>query len=242
LLKSPHQNTSLRPVKEINSLNRLELAQSILLTMPEDYLVGAYDRTELINDMAMYIDKRIPQSYAKWVTRDYEKNPTKMVVKASDYGLIYHFQENEPKSKTTAAAKKRNPITKKVESNKSSGKKEQPLNRNKKLTVTEQVKEANFVQLNSYLRENGLHLEHDEYRATLYTMNGMTIYYQTKSGAIKKASQLFNVTQTSIKKHIEAMNIISERASKNGSSYKREFGRQSAIANSQFKRRLERED
>lgn len=237
----PHSNINLRGVKELNSLNRLELAKMALSKMPENYLTGTYDKKTLLNDMAKYIDKRIPQSYEKWSKGGNADNPTKIKVNAAEHGLVYHYEENQPKLKTTAAPKKRNPITKKVNASPKEEKKD-PLEGNKKLTVDEQVKEANFVQLNTYLKENDLHLERDEYKATLFAMNGMAIYYQTKSGAIKKASQLFNVTQKSIKQHIDDMNIISERASKNGGAYRKEIGRQSSIANSEFKRRLERED
>ncbi|WP_341285073.1 hypothetical protein [Priestia megaterium] len=92
---SNHVKTA-RTVEELNSLDRLELAKKALAKMPEDYLTGTYNETDFLNEIALYIDKRIPQSYEKWATRDHSKSPTKIKVSDSKYGLIYHFKENKP--------------------------------------------------------------------------------------------------------------------------------------------------
>ena len=81
-------------------------------------------------------------------------------------------------------------------------------------STDEQVKDANFAQLTQYLRKNRVVVEKKVFRAILFAVNGMTIYMQTKSEAIRMASKYCNVTQKSIKEHIDRMGIVSERALK----------------------------
>ncbi|CAG9615137.1 hypothetical protein BACCIP111899_04373 [Bacillus rhizoplanae] len=85
-------------------------------------------------------------------------------------------------------------------------------------------------------------MEKEEFRAILFAVNGMTIYMQTKLEAIRKASKYCNVTQKSIKEHIDKMGVVSERALKTKSSYGKTMARAEAISINQLEKRLAREN
>ncbi|WP_242300040.1 hypothetical protein [Bacillus cereus group sp. BfR-BA-01448] len=108
-------------------------------------------------------------------------------------------------------------------------------------STDEQVKDANFVQLTQYLRKNGVVVEKQVFRAILFAVNGMTIYMQTKSGAIRTASKYCNVTQKSIKEHIDRMGIVSERALKIKSNFGKTTAKAEAISINLLEKRLARE-
>ncbi|HDR7623658.1 TPA: hypothetical protein QCX73_003315 [Bacillus mycoides] len=232
IVKNGIMSKKSRSVYDLNMMNRYVLAADALGKMPERYLIGTYSRDEIIKDMAMYIDERIPSAYAKWGAQDDYKAPSKLNVSADSYGLIYYFEEN-CKTKTKAVAtKKRILRSKKVEVK---------IETEVVKSTEEQVKDANFVQLNQYLRKNGVVVEKEEFRAILFAMNGMTIYMQTKSEAIRQASKYCNVTQKSIKEHIDKMGVVSERALKMKNSYGKAMAKAEAISINQLEKRLARE-
>lgn len=98
--------------------------------------------------------------------------------------------------------------------------------------------EDNIQLLNDYLRKNNLSLNKKECRAILFAINGMTIYYQTKPQAIDKASQTFHVTKKFIKKHLDELGIVSQRAIQ----AKKDFGRAQGVAMGLLKRKMAEED
>jgi len=102
------------------------------------------------------------------------------------------------------------------------------------VSINEQVREANFVQLTKYLKDNKLSISKDEFKAVLFAMNGMTVYDMTKMNAINKASEKFSVTKKFVKDMIAKLNIVSDRYLKN----KKEFGRTQAIIAQDYKRAL----
>ncbi|MEX3914402.1 hypothetical protein AB4672_21755 [Bacillus paralicheniformis] len=223
-------DAKLRDPEELNHLDRFELAKTAISMMPPDYLEGDYDKETLTKDTAIYIDKRMLQSFAKWIERDHDRGPAQFKIDANQYGLSYHFEENKKKSRSANGSKSER-----------KKKTENPQVENEKKSIDDQVKESNFVQLKSYLDDSGVFLGSALFRAILFAMNGMTIYNQTKAQAIKKASTYHNVTQKSIKEHIDAMGIVSQRAMDAAKQYKKEYGLQMAGAHS-LNKRLERED
>lgn len=241
IVKKSVRNHTPREPEEINQFDRFELAKDALSKMPKDYLVGNYEKKELIMDMAFYIDKRIPQAYAKWKTLDHSKGPTQMKINAADFGLRYQFKENEKKKKKAISQKVKSPI---ITPEKTKLVKAVDINESKEVKkgVDEQVRESNFVQLKKYLSDNGISIGIQEFRAILFTMNGMSLYFQTKSGAIKKASDQFNIPQKMIRNHIDEMGIVSERFSKNKKQFSNKIGRETAIGIKQLQQRLDRED
>ncbi|GAB6537094.1 hypothetical protein bcgnr5378_65370 [Bacillus cereus] len=86
-----------RSAYNLNRMDRYELAIDALKKMPKKYLQGSYTKEQLLKDTAIYIDKRIPSAYAKWVAEEEYRAPSLLNVKASDYGLIYQFEENYKK-------------------------------------------------------------------------------------------------------------------------------------------------
>jgi len=242
----------------LNTMNRYELAQSAYEDMPSDLLVGEYSKEQLLHELAVYIDRRIPQSYVKWKEREHDKGPAGMKVKAEDYGFIYHFdKEGNPLSEISVKtsikqAKKQGEDTlqqftqdmeevkNKRTSSSQRGRQSVKASTDEKEVISPLI-ESNYTRLNTYLQENNLFVERDVYKAVLFAMNGMTTYHQTKASAIKKASQQHSVTQKSIKEHIDAMGIISERASQSGYKPKEVSGKEASLQQA-FKRRLEREE
>jgi len=243
------------PPQELNKLNREELALNAYRDMPADLLVGEYNKELLLREMAIYIDKRIPQSYVKWKYRDHEKGPSGTAANAKKHGLIYHFDDDGNYFHEDILAERlgslrfsKDPIvkgfeadmrksTEKVITTKKQIKKETEIS----TETAKQIGDSNYTQLTSYLKDKNVHVDRVLFKAILFAMNGMTTYYQTKQSAIKKASERFDVTQASVKKHIDAMGILSERASQNGKTNKQYSGKE-AIINHVFQRRLEREE
>lgn len=80
-------------VKELNQMDRFDLARKAISIMPKHYLSGDYEISKLIKDTAVYIDQRIHLSFAKWTELDHSKGPAQMKINADDYGLIYHFNQ-----------------------------------------------------------------------------------------------------------------------------------------------------
>ncbi|WP_280771393.1 hypothetical protein [Salipaludibacillus daqingensis] len=80
--------------------------------------------------------------------------------------------------------------------------------------IIDQAREANFLELKTFLKNNHLHLPRREFSAVLYAINGMTIYDLRKQDAIKRSSAKYQVTQVSIKKILDKMGIKSNRARK----------------------------
>lgn len=99
----PSVGHRLRTVEEINSLDRIELAKDFFYERFEKYANDSEEhkrilalKPTMINDIAVYIDSRIPKSYYKWSNRRHDIAPSKVRgVKAEDMGLIYWFSENE---------------------------------------------------------------------------------------------------------------------------------------------------
>lgn len=92
--------------------------------------------------------------------------------------------------------------------------------------MDKKVKDRNYAQLIKYLRENEIVTKKNEFRAILFAMNGMTIYFETKAQAIKRSSDNFEVTQKFIKEHLDEMGIQSERLMEN----KKQFGKTQGLA------------
>lgn len=248
----------LQPPTTLNALNRYELAQSAYDDMPSNLLVGEYSKEQLLHELAVYIDKRIPQSYVKWKEREHDKGPAGMKVKAEDYGFVYHFDKDGnalPESSVQTLIKKvkdehEKTLIQFTEDMKTSKRNsvanvdtEKRTDASLKTTqpTTAKLADSNYDRLNAYLQENDLSLDKDLYKAILFAMNGMSNYYQTKTAAIKKASNQHGVTQKAIKEHIDAMGIISERASQNGYTPKEVSGKEATLQYA-FNRRLEREE
>ncbi|WP_242300039.1 hypothetical protein [Bacillus cereus group sp. BfR-BA-01448] len=97
IVKNGIMSKESRSIYDLNMMNRYDLATDALRKMPERYLAGTYTRDEIIKDIAMYIDERIPPAYAKWGAEDNYKAPSRITVSADSYGLIYHFEENRKK-------------------------------------------------------------------------------------------------------------------------------------------------
>ncbi|PGN45101.1 hypothetical protein [Bacillus thuringiensis] len=232
IVKNGIMSKESRSIYDLNMMNRYDLAADALRKMPERYLVGTYTRDEIIKDMAMYIDERIPSAYAKWGAEDNYNAPSKITVSADSYGLIYHFEENRKKKNKAVSTKKQTLKSTEIEV-------EIEIEVTK--SKDEQVKDANFVQVTQYLKKNGVIVEKQVLRAILFAVNGMTIYMQTKSSAIRTASKYFNVTQKSIKEHIDRMGIVSERALKTKSNFAKTTAKAEAISINQLEKRLARE-
>ncbi|HDX9701712.1 TPA: hypothetical protein ROY42_005635 [Bacillus thuringiensis] len=81
----------------LNRMDRYGLAIDALAKMPKNYLQGSYTQEQLLKDMAIYIDKRIPSAYAKWVAEEEYKAPSHIKASADKYGLLYQFEENYKK-------------------------------------------------------------------------------------------------------------------------------------------------
>ncbi|WJE22408.1 hypothetical protein QRY07_11995 [Bacillus cereus] len=61
-----HVGRRLRTVEEINELDRIRLAYEFYESVYPHYLEGGISRVDMIEHIARYIDKRIPQTYVKW--------------------------------------------------------------------------------------------------------------------------------------------------------------------------------
>lgn len=90
-----HEIISHDTYRNYNDLDRLYLAYSFLEWKPyPHYFYGSIPREDLVWDIALYIDKRIPQSYIKWRDKLHDSKPNKVVANRYTTGLIYHFKEN----------------------------------------------------------------------------------------------------------------------------------------------------
>lgn len=56
----------LRTVEEINKLDRIQFAYEFYENVYSHYLEGGIPKVDMIEHIARYIDKRIPQTYVKW--------------------------------------------------------------------------------------------------------------------------------------------------------------------------------
>ena len=100
----------------------------------------------------------------------------------------------------------------------------------------QQMRDANYEQLILFLNEREERAGSQLFKAVLYAMDGMTIFYQTKGQAIKRASSKFNLTQKSIKSYIDEMGIVSQRAVESQGGFGRERFRQAGQLNSRLNR------
>lgn len=95
--------------KNYNDLDRLHLAYSFLDSFSSfyaHYLDGSIPKEDLVWDIALYIDKRIPQSYIKWRDKLHDSKPSKVIANRYTTGLIYHFKENRSLSSLADIADK----------------------------------------------------------------------------------------------------------------------------------------
>jgi hypothetical protein len=54
-------------------------------------------KDSLVADVALYIDKRMPQSYYKWKHKRHDTGPANISgVNAHELGIVYRFEENDP--------------------------------------------------------------------------------------------------------------------------------------------------
>ena len=82
--------------KELNDLNREELASDFYWNFcPSVLFEGMMDRDFLIDEIALYIDKRIPQSYLKYKYELHDTSPSKVNPNDYEHNLIYHYQQNK---------------------------------------------------------------------------------------------------------------------------------------------------
>ncbi|QWI25655.1 hypothetical protein EXW34_31280 (plasmid) [Bacillus mycoides] len=88
-----------KSIYNLNRMDRYELAVDALKKIPKSYLDGSDTEEELLTDMAKYIDRRIPISYAIEMADNSGESLFlhKKEIKAEEYGLIYHFDENSQK-------------------------------------------------------------------------------------------------------------------------------------------------
>lgn len=91
----------LRPIDEINNLNRFKLAEYFYYEKKFDgYYMSNEDvervgKSRIIRDIAFWVDERIPKSYYKWKYGRHDSSPARMRgIKADELGLIYQFKEN----------------------------------------------------------------------------------------------------------------------------------------------------
>ncbi|MEC0373330.1 hypothetical protein [Paenibacillus chibensis] len=83
----------LRSVEQINTMNRYDLAKAFLESGEAKYFyrdVGECDPERLLDDVARYIDQRIPKAYITWDTE--QEATSDWSAKAR--GLIYQFPEH----------------------------------------------------------------------------------------------------------------------------------------------------
>ena len=81
-----------RTAEELNSLDRYKLASDFYY-MESTNIEGGYG-SDMIDEIALYIDQRIPQTYEKWLLKMHDKGPANMNTDASKYGLIYKVDVN----------------------------------------------------------------------------------------------------------------------------------------------------
>lgn len=103
-----------RSIEQINAMNRYDLAKAFLESREAKYFyrdVGEYDPERLLDDVARYIDQRIPKAYITWESE--QEADFNWSAKAK--GLIYQFPEHadiEEKIKIEAEAwRKETPAT-----------------------------------------------------------------------------------------------------------------------------------
>jgi predicted metal-dependent hydrolase len=68
--KSKPFNKSVRTPEQLNAMDRYELAKAFLESKERRYFLpdvgNSYDPEQLLQDVAKYIDQRIPKAYGKW--------------------------------------------------------------------------------------------------------------------------------------------------------------------------------
>ncbi|PFM59512.1 hypothetical protein COJ48_24800 [Bacillus cereus] len=83
---------TLRTAEEINELDRIQIAYEFYESVYPHYLEGGIQRADMVEHIARYIDKRIPQTYVKWnVNYTDGVAPSRLKVNIADTGLVYHY-------------------------------------------------------------------------------------------------------------------------------------------------------
>jgi hypothetical protein len=203
---------TVRSVKSINEMNRIHYAEKLINRVSPRLLKGNYEKTQLIKDIAMFIDQRVPLAYSKYIKGEKSASP-KFGLAA---GLTYQFRENEEEVKK--------PI---VKSDKQSVKNTTVKTDNKNTGEIDarDLRNNNYNNLIEFLNKKGKRTKGDEFKAILNVINGMTVGYKTKSEAIKEASGTFNIKQKFLKDIIKDMGIQSTR----NIQIKKQFGQMVAI-------------
>ncbi|MED1088325.1 hypothetical protein [Bacillus mycoides] len=84
----------LRTTEEINELDRIQLAYEFSESVYPHYLEGGIPKVDMVEHIARYIDKRIPQTYVKWnVNYTDGVAPSRLKVNIANTRLVYHYGE-----------------------------------------------------------------------------------------------------------------------------------------------------
>lgn len=83
-----------RTVGALNSLDRRIVARDFWSTLHPNVVEGGIDVVTMLDEIAVYIDRQIPKAYYKYHAK-LDGAPSTHTVRASDYGLIYHYAENQ---------------------------------------------------------------------------------------------------------------------------------------------------
>ena len=89
----------LRTPEELNNMDRLELATTFYNNIHRNYLEGGVDGEFMRDQIALYIDMRIPQAYKKYSSPEHiDIAPSRIEVTDKDMremGLIYKLKKEE---------------------------------------------------------------------------------------------------------------------------------------------------
>lgn len=91
----PNIGLKMRSPNQLNQMNRYILANEFYNTLNIKLCEGSVDGVDMKDDIAIYIDKIIPQSYGKWKIHELNNTSNQIIINAEDFGLIYHFEENK---------------------------------------------------------------------------------------------------------------------------------------------------
>lgn len=227
-------------VEEINNLDRVKIAEEFKRIVYHSLLDGseAVGNKTFLTDIALYVDEKLPKVYVKKKNLDkYGGKGLKEISNkvVSEYGLTQHGIERIKKIVYADEYFVEGYISN--YKNKEEKQTEEVCTVKKRPSSYPYEKVNNYDVLSAYLRGNGIQVSNDEFRAILRTMNDLDTKDLPKSIIVKQHSQILNVPQSRINKHLTQMKFVRKVKPAGNKA----FLKNQMIGMKQLSKRLERE-